>query len=95
MSESNYSQLFADALADVESDAQHPCGTTEHCCEMGGCPRCFRALMRGSIEIEHIEVFTHSSVVRITTAGHGDRPCVVSFRGVPVSIRGKHGTHVD
>ena len=85
MSEVNYSQLFADALADVESGVQHPCGTTEHCCEMGGCPRCFLGVMRGDIGIEHVEVFT-SGVIRITTAGHGDRLCVVSFRGVSVTV---------
>jgi hypothetical protein len=86
MSENNYSQLFADALADVESSVQHPCSTTEHCNEMGGCPRCFRGLMRGDIGIEHIEVFPHSGIIRITTAGHEGRPCFVSFRGVPLAV---------
>jgi hypothetical protein len=86
MSESNYSQLFADALADVESGLQHPCGTTEHCCAMGGCPRCFRGVMHGDLGIERVEVFTHSGTIRIITAGHVGRPCVVSFRGVPLTV---------
>lgn len=87
MSDVNYSQLFADALADVESTVQHPCSTMGHCREMSGCPRCFRAVMRGDIGIELIEVFTHSGVIRITTAGHEGRPCVVSFRGVPLTVQ--------
>ncbi|HTT17965.1 MAG TPA: hypothetical protein VMG82_03405 [Candidatus Sulfotelmatobacter sp.] len=87
MSETNYSQLFANALADVESGMQHPCSTTEHCREMGGCPRCFLGLMRGDIGIEHVEVFTHSGIVRITTEGCGyPTPCVVNFRGVSVTV---------
>ena len=95
MSETSYSQLIADALADVEAGLQHPCGTTEHCCEMGGCPRCFRGLMSGNIGVEHIEVFIHSGVVRITSTGHEGRPCVVSFHRVPVIIMENHGTHSD
>ena len=84
----NYSQLFIEALADVESGVQHPCSTTEHCCEIGGCPRCFRGMMRGNIEIEHIEVFTDSGIVRITTGGCGHpTPCTVCFRGVSVTVR--------
>lgn len=87
MSEPTYEQLFAETLADVEAGNQHPCGTTEHCCEMGGCPRCFRGVMRGDIGIEHIEVFTHSGVIRITIKGCGHpTPCVVSFRGVSVTV---------
>lgn len=87
MSETNYSQLLADALADVDSGVQRPCSTTEDCCEMGGCPRCFRGMMRGNIEIERIEVFTHSGIIRITTEGCGyPTPCVVSFRGVSVTV---------
>jgi hypothetical protein len=87
MSETNYSQLLADALADVESGVCHPCSTTEHCCEMGGCPRCFRGMMRGNIEIEHIEVFAQSGIIRITTEGCGyPTPCVVSFRRVSVTV---------
>jgi hypothetical protein len=45
-----------DALADVEMGNRHPCKTTEHCCEMGGCPRCFQGVMRGDIGIEHVDV---------------------------------------
>lgn len=52
-----YSKLFADALADVEAGNRHPCKTTEHCCEMGGCPRCFQGVMRGDVGIEHVDVF--------------------------------------
>jgi hypothetical protein len=87
MWETNYSQLLADALADVDSGVQRPCSTTEHCCEMGGCPRCFRGIMRGDIGIAHVEVFTHSCIVRITTEGCGHpTPCAVSFRGVSVTV---------
>lgn len=64
----DYSNLFADALADVEAGNRHACKTTEHCCEMGGCPRCFQGVMRGDIGIEHVDVF--DSVLRITTTGH-------------------------
>ncbi len=87
MSETNYSQLFAEAVADVESGVRHPCSTTEHRCEMGGCPRCFCGIMRGEIGIEHIEVFAQRGIIRITTKGCGyPTPCVVSFRGVSVTV---------
>jgi len=81
----NYDQLIADALDDVEADNQHPCGTTEHCCEMGGCPRCFQAVMGGNIGVERVEVF-RSGVIRLTTTGHNGQPCTVAFRGVEVTI---------
>jgi len=81
----NYDQLFAEAMADVESGNQHPCGTTEHCQEMGGCPRCFAALMRGDIGVERVEVF-RSGIVRLTTTGHDGQPCTVAFRGVEVTV---------
>lgn len=87
----NYESLFAEALADVESGAQHSCKTTEHCGEMGGCPRCFQAVMRGAIGILHVDVFADSGIVRITTAAdHAPNPCVVALR-VPLTIHG--GTH--
>ena len=87
MSEPTYEQLFAESLADVEAGMQHPCGTTEHCWEMGDCPRCFRGVMRGDIGIEHIEVFAQSGIIRITTEGCGyPTPCVVSFRGLSVTV---------
>jgi hypothetical protein len=87
MSQTNYEQLITEALAEVDSGGQHPCGTTEYCCEMGGCPRCFRGIMRGEIGIEHVEVFPQSSIVRITTEGCGHpTPCTISFRGVSVTV---------
>jgi hypothetical protein len=78
--------LFAEALADVESGVQHPCKTTEHCCEMGGCPRCFQGVMRGDIGIDHVDVFADSGIVRITTTGHDGKPCTVSFRNVSFRV---------
>lgn len=86
MSQMTYDQLFADDLADVEAGKQHPCGTTDHCTEMGGCPCCFQAVMRGDIGIEQVDVFADSGILRITTTGHDGKPCVVSFRKVPFAI---------
>ena len=97
MSNSTLEQLFAEALLDVESGVKHPCKTTEHCCEMGGCPRCFQGVMRGDIGILAVDVFTESGVVRLTTVGHDGKPCVVSLRNVPLNIHRKHdgGNHVE
>ena len=77
--ESTLSILFAEALADVEAGRKHTCRTTEHCQEMGGCPRCFQGVMRGDLGILSVDVFTESGVVRVTTVGHDGKPCVVSF----------------
>ena len=84
--ETDYSALVAEALADVEAGRKHPCGTTEHCQEMGGCPRCFQGLMKGDLGILAIDVFAGSRVIRITTVGHDGQPCTVAFRNVPVNV---------
>jgi len=83
-------KLFAEALADVESDVKHPCKTTEHCCEMSGCPRCFQGVMKGDLGVLSVDIFPESRIVRITTVGHEGKPCVVSFRNVPMTIHGSH-----
>jgi hypothetical protein len=70
MSQADYEQLITEAVAEVESGGQRPCGTTERCCEMGGCPRCFRGFMSGVIGIKHIEVLTHGGVI----SHHNGRP---------------------
>lgn len=99
MPNSTLEQLFAEALVEVESGVKHPCKTTEHCCEMGGCPRCFQGVMRGDIGILGVDVFADSSIVRVTTVGHDGKPCVVSFRKVPLTIAkhngGNHGQYDD
>ena len=89
-----YESLFAEALADVESGVKHPCGTTDHCQEMGGCPTCFQGLMRGDLGILAIDVFADSGVIRITTVGHDGQPCTVAFRNVPVNVR-RHATATE
>ena len=81
----DYSKLFDDAVADVESGIKHACGTTEHCQEMGGCPRCFQGLMKGDLGILSVDVF-ESGTIRITTTGHDGERCTVAFRGVPVTV---------
>jgi hypothetical protein len=86
MTQTSYEALYAEALADVEAGNQHACGTTDSCAAAGGCPRCFQAVMSGHIGIEHVDVFTESGVLRITTVGCGGKPCVVSFRGVEVTV---------
>jgi hypothetical protein len=89
----DYSKLFDDAVADVESGVKHACGTTEHCQEMGGCPTCFQGLMKGDLGVLSVDVFADSGVFRITTTGHDGEPCTVAFRGVTVKIHG--GGHVE
>lgn len=88
MSSPNYTALFDEALADVETGAQHPCGTSPACAQMGGCPRCFAATMTGDIGVASIEVFTKTGVIRLTMSeGCGEpQACVVSFRNVPVKV---------
>lgn len=56
MSTPNYAALFTEALTDVESGLRHPCGTTADCRAMGGCPRCYQALMRGSVDVARVDV---------------------------------------
>jgi hypothetical protein len=80
-----YEQLFADAIADIDSGVKHACGTTEHCQEMGGCPRCFQGLMKGDLAVLSVDVF-ESGTIRITTTGHDGERCTVAFRGVPVTV---------
>jgi hypothetical protein len=81
-----YDALIADALADVEADERHPCGT-EHCQEMSGCPRCLAALMKGDIGVRNVAVFVHNQIIRIRTTGCDGKPCVISFHNVPLTIR--------
>jgi hypothetical protein len=92
MTSPDYTALFDEALADVETGVLHPCGTSPSCAQMGGCPRCFAAVMSGAdIGVAAIEVFTKAGIVRLTMSeGCGKpQPCVVSFRNVPLTIHGE------
>lgn len=62
---SNYDQLFADALADVEN--QHACQTTDECFMQGGCPKCLSAVVRSqqALDVAQIDVFEGASIVRL------------------------------
>ena len=84
----DYAALIEAACQQIDSGVEHACCRTDHCNEMGGCPRCFRAVMRGAIDIARIDVFAESGIIRLTlTAGCGEAtPCAVSFRGVPTTI---------
>jgi len=83
----DYTVLFDAALEDVNAERRHPCGTTTDCRAMGGCPRCFQGVMRGSVDVARVDVFTKAGVVRLTmSTGCGEaEPCVVSFK-VPLTI---------
>ena len=87
MSSPNYAALFSEALADVDAGVRHPCGTTADCRAMGGCPRCYQALMRGSVDVARVDVFPKAGIVRLTMDAGCGKPdaCVVSFN-VPLAI---------
>ena len=80
---SNYDQLFADALADVEN--QHACRTTDECFMQGGCPKCLSAVVRSQqpLDVAQIDVFEGAGIVRFTMTQSCEpesKPCVVFFK---------------
>lgn len=83
--ETDYSALVAEALADVEAGRKHPCKLTQDCQEARGCPRCISGVIRGDLGVLHVDVF-ESGTIRITTTGHDGEPCTVAFRSVPVTV---------
>jgi len=80
---SNYDQLFADALADVEN--QHACNMTDECFMQGGCPRCLSAVVRSQqpLDVAQVDVFERAGIVRLTMT-HSckleSKPCVVFLK---------------
>lgn len=82
--------LFAEAIAEVDSGIKSPCGTSAPCKQMGGCPRCFAAVMSGAdIGVASITVYRKTGIVRLALSpGCGKtQPCEVAFAGVTINIR--------
>jgi hypothetical protein len=84
MTQTNYDELFAECVSDVESGAKHPCNLDDACFMQGGCPRCLAGVLRsGSVlDVAHIDVFEGAGVVRLTMSEpcKPPNPCVVFFK---------------
>jgi hypothetical protein len=79
--------LYADAIAEVDSGVETPCHLSEQC--VIGCPRCYAGMLRGDLGIESLTLYKKTGVLRVkfTTSHDGKQPCEVVLAGVAVEIR--------